>query len=284
VDQLRAAGGAAGVKISVIVPNFNDVRIRRSIASVRKQSHQNFELLVIDGGSTNPELLEFYKHSGADKLLIEKDGGIFDAINKGVKLASGDVIYLMGSDDELSDEKVFADVVGAFEKTSGLDGVCLGCEFVNSSGSIIRSWYPSRVTAARIKRGILPPHFSLFLKRELYTLVGEMKFREFHNVACDVIWLLDLALLKSDLRIDVLKNHHLRMEYGGASTGSMSAVANQFRVVWGYARKNARHLSFWYLYSPVRTLSKVFQFRIVTILLGLGRPAAAGEPGSSRLA
>jgi glycosyltransferase involved in cell wall biosynthesis len=272
------------VKISVIVPNFNDLRIRRAIASIKKQSHPNYELLVIDGGSTNPALLEFYKESDADKVVVEKDGGIFDAINKGVKLSSGDLIYLMGSDDELSDERVFADVVSAFNKSSVLDGVCLGCEFVNASGSVIRSWYPRKVTAARIKRGILPPHFSLFLKRELYSLVGEMKFREFHNVACDVIWLLDLALLKSDLRIEVLKNHHLRMEYGGASTGSMSAVANQFRVVWGYARKNARHLRFWYLYSPVRTFSKVFQFRIVSILRGLGRPSTARHSGSSRLA
>lgn len=272
------------MKVSVIIPNFNDLRIRRAIESVRKQSHENYELLVIDGGSSNPELLSFYRQAGADKIVIEKDGGIFDAINKGVKLATGELIYLMGSDDELSDGKVFADVVSAFKGSSPLDGVCLGCEFVNASGRIIRSWYPRKVTAARIKRGILPPHFSLFLRRELYSLVGEMKFREFHNVACDVIWLLDLALLKRDLRIEVLKKHHLRMEYGGASTGSVSAVASQFRVVWGYARQNAQHLSFWYLYSPVRTGSKLFQFRIMSILRSLGRANGARRTGSSRLA
>jgi len=272
------------VKISVIVPNFNDLRISRAIESVTKQSYKDYELLVIDGGSTDPTLLDFYRKSAADILVVEKDGGIFDAINKGVKLSSGDLVYLMGADDELSDERVFADVVASFRSNSELDGVCLGCEFVDASGRVIRSWYPRKVTAARIKRGILPPHFSLFLKRELYSLVGEMKFREYRNVACDVIWLLDLALLKSDLRIDVLKDHHLRMEYGGASTGSMSAVANQFRVVWGYARKNAGHLRFWYLYSPVRTFSKVFQFRFLSILRGLGRAPTARHPGGSRLA
>ena len=257
------------MKISVVIPNFNDLRIRRAIDSVKRQSHSNYELLVIDGGSKNPELLAYYRECGADRLVIEKDGGIFDAINKGVRLASGDVIYLMGSDDELSDAGVFADVVGTLQRDRGLDGVCVGCEFVDSTGRVIRSWYPSRVTAKRIKRGILPPHFSLFLKKELYSLVGEMKFREYKNVACDVIWLLDLALLKSDLRIEVLNNHCLRMEYGGASTGSFGAVARQFRVVWGYARKNARHLNQWWLYSPVRTFSKVFQFRFMEILRGI---------------
>lgn len=256
------------MKISVVIPNFNDLRIKRAIDSVKRQSHRDFELLVIDGGSKQPELLEYYKTCGADRVVIEKDGGIFDAINKGVRLASGDVIYLMGSDDELSDAGVFADVVGNLKGDGRLDGICVGCEFVDSTGRVIRSWYPSRVSAARIKRGILPPHFSLFLRKELYDLVGEMKFREYNNVACDVIWLLDLALLKSDLRIKVLNTHCLRMEYGGASTGSLSAVARQFRVVWGYAKKNARYLNQWWLYSPVRTFSKVFQFRFMEILRG----------------
>lgn len=256
------------MKISVVIPNFNDLRIKRAIDSVKSQSHRDYELLVIDGGSTRPELLDYYRECGADRIVIERDGGIFDAINKGVRLASGDVIYLMGSDDELSDPGVFRDVVRTLESDRGLDGVCIGCEFVDSSGRMIRSWYPTRVSAGRIKRGILPPHFSLFLRRELYALVGEMKFREYNNVACDVIWLLDLALLKSDLRIEVLSNHCLRMEYGGASTGSLGAVARQFRVVWGYAKKNARYLNQWWLYSPVRTFSKVFQFRFMEILRG----------------
>ena len=268
--------------ISVVIPNFNDLRVRRAIASVQRQSSKNYELLVIDGGSTNAELLEYYRGSGANRVVIEKDGGIFDAINKGVRLASGDVIYLMGADDELSDASVFEDVLRAFRDDPGLDGVCLGCEFVESSGRVIRSWYPSKVTARRIKRGILPPHFSLFLKKELYSLVGEMKFREYNNVACDVIWLLDLALLKSDLRIKVMTNHHLRMEYGGASTGSLSAVARQFKVVWKYARKNARQLEQWYLYSPVRTFSKVFQFRIFEILRGMVRVPEGRQASGSR--
>jgi glycosyltransferase involved in cell wall biosynthesis len=272
------------VKISVIIPNFNDVRIRRAIASVQGQSVSNYELLVIDGGSTNCELLDYYRSSSVDKVVIEKDGGIFDAINKGVRLATGEVIYLMGSDDELSDESVFADVIRAFEDDPALDGVCLGCEFVEASGRVIRSWYPSKVTAARIKRGILPPHFSLFLKSDLYSLVGEMRFREYNNVACDVIWLLDLALLKSDLRIKVMPNHHLRMEYGGASTGSLSAVARQFKVVWNYARKNSRQLEQWYLYSPVRTFSKVFQFKMFAVLRGLVRTPERRPASGTRAA
>ena len=249
------------MKISVVVPNYNDLRITRAVKSVRSQTYRDRELLIVDGGSTKAELVAFYETCGTDRVIRERDGGIFDALNKGVTLASGDVIYLMGADDELSDAGVFADVAAAFRTDPSLDGVCVGCEFVSRSGRVIRTWYPARVSVARMKWGLLPPHFSLFLKKELYALVGAFQYKEYRNIACDVLWLMDLAILKPDLRIAVMPQHHLRMEYGGASTGSLSAIWNQFRVVHRYARLQSRHLTFWFLYSPVRTLSKVFQFR-----------------------
>lgn len=249
------------MKVSVVIPNFNDARIERAVRSVETQTLPAHEILIMDGGSTNPAVLEYYRRCGAN-VVSERDAGIFDALNKGVSRASGDVVYLMGADDELSDPDVFAGVAAEFAREPSLDGVSIGCEFVVASGRVIRTWYPRAVTAPRMRRGLLPPHFSLFLRREIYDLVGPFKHREWGNVACDILWLLDLAILKPDLRITVRPRHHLRMEYGGQSTGSLSAVLNQFIVVHRYARANARQLRQWYLYSPVRTLSKLVQFRM----------------------
>ncbi|HSK19874.1 MAG TPA: glycosyltransferase [Longimicrobiales bacterium] len=249
------------MKITVVIPNFNDIRIERALRSVEAQTLAPHEILIVDGGSTNAEVLEFYRRCRAD-VVSEKDGGIFDALNKGVRRSSGDVVYLMGADDELSDSRVFEGVAAQFAHQPSLDGVSIGCEFVIASGHVIRKWYPRTVTAARMRRGLLPPHFSLFLRREIYDLVGPFKYREWGNVACDILWLMDLAIMKPDLRIAMTSEHHLRMEYGGASTGSFSAVMNQFVVVHRYAKANARHLRQWYLYSPVRTLSKLLQFRM----------------------
>jgi glycosyltransferase len=251
------------MKLSVIIPNFNDLRIRRAVESVRRQSHQPHELIIVDGGSNNAELLAYYDSCGTDLLISEKDQGIFDALNKGVRRATGDVLFLMGSDDELSGDGAFVDVASALDRDASLDGVCIGCEFVNGAGEVIRSWHPRRVTAKWMKRGILPPHFSLFLRKSLYDIVGEFSFREFNNVASDSLWLLDLAIKRPDLRIEVLPHHHLRMEYGGASTQSLARVMQQFRIVHEYARRNARHLSLWFLVSPLKTLSKVGQLRIL---------------------
>jgi len=249
------------MKISVIIPNFNDLRIKRAIDSVKQQTYKNIELIVVDGNSSNEDLLTYYKECSADKVVIEKDNGIFDALNKGLKLATGEIIYLLGSDDKLSGPGVVQDVVDKFSRQSGIDGVCIGCEFINVEGKVIRTWYPISVSSTRIKWGIFPPHFSLFLKRNLYDLVGEFKYKEFNNIACDTVWLLDLAVKKADLNIPVLNRHHLKMEYGGASTGSAGAVSRQFKVVANYAKRNATNLPVWFLLSPIRTFSKVFQFK-----------------------
>lgn len=250
------------MKLSVIIPNFNDLRIKRAVDSVRRQTGAEYELLIIDGGSPNDAIRAYYRQCGADRVIIEKDQGIFDALNKGVRIAQGDVIFLMGADDELSDDRVFADVARRMSATPQLDGVCIGCEYVNARGEVIRSWNPTRVSAHRIKLGIMPPHMSLFLRRELYDRVGGFKHQEFGNVACDSLWLIDLAIAKPDLNIAVDRSHHLRMEYGGASTRSLRAVYNQFRVVHRYARTQARHLPFWYFYSALKTLSKVPQLKL----------------------
>jgi glycosyltransferase involved in cell wall biosynthesis len=250
------------MKISVVIPNFNDVRIKRTLDSLYAQTYKNFEIVVIDGGSSNLELHEIYKNNKIDQLYIEKDEGIFDALNKGVAKANGDIIYLMGSDDYLSDPLVFEDVIDQFNKKQSLNGVCIGCEFVNSRSKVIRSWKPKNITSAKIKFGIFPPHFSLFLKKDIYKKVGEFQYKEYKNVACDIFWLLDMSILIPDIAIEVIDNHHLFMEYGGSSTGSYKAVVKQFKLVHKYSRLKSTHLPVWFLLSPIRTFSKITQFKI----------------------
>jgi len=248
--------------ISVIIPNFNDLRIIRTLSSILNQTYKEFEIIVVDGGSTNSELLKTYKKFPITHLIHEKDKGIFDALNKGIKLAKSEIVYLLGSDDYLPSCSVFELIISDFNKSPRLDGVCIGCEFIDSNGNVIRKWYPNSISAKKFKIGIFPPHFSLFLKRELYDLVGKFKYLEHKNIACDIIWLLDLAILKPDLFIHVEKRQKVFMEYGGASTGSFSAVLKQFVTVHSYAKQCSSKLPCWFLLSITRTFSKVFQFTV----------------------
>lgn len=247
--------------ISVIIPNYNDVRIERTLNSIFSQSYSKFETIVIDGGSTNQGVLKIYKQFNIDKLIIEKDEGIFDALNKGVSLASGDLIYLLGSDDYLPLTNTFQDVIATFENKS-IDGVCIGCEFVNSNGKLIRSWYPKSINSSKIGIGIFPPHFSLFLKKNIYSNIGKFQYKEFNNVACDIFWLMDLAIKIPDFKIESNLKNYLVMEYGGASTGSFNAIFKQFILVFKYSFRNSKHFPFWFILSPIRTFSKLFQFKL----------------------
>jgi glycosyltransferase involved in cell wall biosynthesis len=249
------------MNISVVVPNYNDLRIARALQTVRMQSYTDLEVIVVHGGPMSEEFNRIYETFKVDKLIIEKDKGIFDALNKGVQSATGDTIYLMGSDDYLSDSVVFKDAVKLFDQNPDINGVCMGCVFVKSSDTVIRKWYPRKVSSMRIKCGIFPPHFSLMLKRELYEEIGLFKYVETANVATDIIWLMDLAVQKPDFQILTMNQHHLKMEYGGASTGSWRAVWNQFKVVHKYAVSCRSHLPLWFFFSLIRTGSKLFQLR-----------------------
>lgn len=247
--------------ISVIIPNYNDLRVKRALESIYSQTYKNIEVIVVDALSNKEGIDAIYNSYPINKLIREKDEGIFDALNKGVKAASGDLIYLLGSDDFLPFNDTLEIAIAKFDKNAGLDGVCLGCEFINAEGKVIRTWYPSKINSTRIKNGLFPPHFSLLLKKELYALVGEFKYKKYRNVACDILWLLDLAIKKRDLHILTIPDRFLVMEYGGASTGSLKAVWNQFKVVHSYTRETG--IATWPWMSLVRTASKLFQFQLI---------------------
>ena len=247
--------------LSIVIPNFNDVRIERTLNSIYSQNEKRFEVIVVDACSKK-SVQDIYGKFPINKLIVENDQGIFDALNKGINHATGEVIYLMGSDDYLPNNDTLFDVIKQFEQNILLDGVCIGCEFINNKGKIIRKWYPNSVSSQKIKLGIFPPHFSLFIKKDIYNKVGLFQYKEFKNVACVIFWLLDLAVIYPKINIHVLKQHYLIMEYGGSSTGSYKAVIKQFILVFKYSWRKSKDLPLWFLLSPIRTFSKLFQFKL----------------------
>lgn len=249
------------MKISIVIPNYNDKRIFRALNSIKNQTFRNFEIIVIHGGPKNKDFDNIYSNYSIDKLIYEKDNGIFDALNKGLSITSGDIIYLMGSDDYLSDNFVFQSVISQFKLHNDLNGVCIGCIFVDKKNKTIRNWQTKRITSSKIKLGIIPPHFSLFLRADCYNEVGLFKHNEFGNIATDSVWLIDFAIIYPNLKIISLNSHNLFMEYGGSSTKSLKVIINQFLVVFKYCWRIRHDLKYWYLVSLIKSLSKIFQFK-----------------------
>jgi glycosyltransferase len=245
---------------SVVIPNYNDVRIYRTLESIANQKHKNIEVIIVDGNSTNKDVdivYDKYK-SIIDILIKEPDKGIFDALNKGIKASSGKYILLMGADDKLSDAGIFSDVFNLIQSNENLTGVCIECHFTNSHGKVVRKWVPSKITKNRIKWGLLPPHFSLFLNKDVYSKLGLFDISE-GNIGLDSKWLLKLWKI-DNLNIPILKGHSVLMELGGTSTGSIRNILIAYKKIALEARK--LKYKNWFILPLIKILSKTPQFLI----------------------
>ncbi len=246
--------------ISVVIPNFNDPRIERTLKSITNQTVLDYEIIVVEGCTKNTKTEPVYQqfNSKINHLIHEPDKGIFDALNKGIVKASGELIFLIGSDDVLSDSECFSSALKLYRENPNADGICLGCRFVNSDNKIVRKWELSKISSKKIKWGLMPPHFSLFLNKQLYDDIGLFDFSDTY-IASDTEWLLRLAS-KKNIQIPIVNNHFVDMEYGGASTGSFKYIFKAFLVTLRAARRH--NIKQWMFTPVVKVSSKIFQFRI----------------------
>lgn len=247
--------------ITVIIPNYNDNRISKAISSILA-SDAEIEVIIVDGKSSNQDLLDYYDSIEDARVVRLKynDKGIFDAINHGVENSSGSIIYLQGSDDFISHPEIFQDVLKVIGSDERLHGYCMGCKFVDQHGKVKRRWFPKAVTSRSIKAGILPPHFSLFLRRKIYDVVGPFEAEARDDLALDSLWLVKMGVLFKDLNIYVDDKRWLNMGLGGLSTGSYRRIIDQNIKLYRMLHRASWRPAGWQLIPIVKVFSKVFQF------------------------
>jgi glycosyltransferase involved in cell wall biosynthesis len=163
----------SGMKISIITPTFNSQKyLEDTIRSVIRQTYSNIEYIIIDGGSTDrtPEIVEKY----ADKIcrfVSEPDQGIYDAFNKGIGLATGDVIYFLNSDDYLAADNIIEAVAEVFLSNSQL-AIVYGNVLVVDKQHGYEYVAGKMTTLEDLKQGRMCPHQGVFTRRELFTCFG----------------------------------------------------------------------------------------------------------------
>jgi glycosyltransferase involved in cell wall biosynthesis len=163
------------MKISIITAVRNAERtIARTVESIRTQKDVEIEHIVIDGASSDNtlEILKQYE-ARISVLVSEPDMGIYDAINKGIKLATGDVIGILNSDDYYSSENVLFTVVGAFEKNP-IDAIYGDLEYFheNNIDRVVRTYNSGNFKAENLYVGLMPAHPTLFLRKQVYEKYG----------------------------------------------------------------------------------------------------------------
>ncbi|MFC1623819.1 glycosyltransferase family 2 protein [Candidatus Omnitrophota bacterium] len=214
--------GKKNPKVSIITVCLNSEKyLEEAIKSVCEQTYPDIEYLVIDGGSTDRSVEIFDKYENRiDKLVIEKDGGIYEAMNKGIRLVSGEIIYFLNSDDRLFDKMVVEMVVAAFMDNSDADfiyGNIAVMDPVRRTSYIETS--PRKITKRHfINRSI--GHPASFFRSRCFQKAGY--FDQNYKIAADYEWYLRAVFAKG-LKAVYINDNMSVFRLGGMSTGKEHA-------------------------------------------------------------
>lgn len=206
-------------KISIITTCLNRTEtIKEAVCSVMRQTYSDIEHIIIDGGSTDDTLTQI-ESCGSDRIAVlvsEKDKGAYEALNKGVRRATGDIIGWLHSDDFFYDQHVLEDIVRVFE-TTGCDMLYGNGLFVSPQNYrwVIRDWVSGPFSNSKMRNGWLPLHTTVFVRKEVFERYGY--YREDYQISSDTDWLLR-CMFRTDLKKEYFNRYIVVMRYGGLST------------------------------------------------------------------
>lgn len=245
------------LKISVITACFNSqATIGEAIATLKHQSWPEVEHVVIDGASKDGTVAVAQRTLGNEDVLVsEPDRGIYDALNKGIERASGEVVGFLHSDDLYAHDEVLAKVAACFNDP--MVGAVYGdLQYVDSEDTerVIRHWVAGTFSQSKLKRGWMPPHPTFFMRRELYQDLGgfDLGFR----IAGDYDALLRY-LASEKVKATYLPEVLVKMRVGGASNGSLKQILRKSREDVAAMRNNGINPL---VALPYKNLSKLPQF------------------------
>lgn len=223
------------MKVSLITVVYNGEKyLDQCIESIVNQSYSNLEYLVIDGGSTDSTLsiIEKYKAS-ITYFISEKDKGMYDALNKGIRMATGEIIGILNADDMLASKDVIQNIVRQF-KSSHAEGVYGNLNYINPnhSNGIVRKWISKPFKKKDIELGWMPAHPTLYLKKELFERFGYYSLN--FGTAADYELMLRF-LYKYEIKTSFLNELIVNMRIGGMSNASYKqryhAMINDYKAI-----------------------------------------------------
>ena len=220
-ETCGAQGSSSGAElVSIITVCYNSAAtIRTTINSVLSQTYPDIEYIIIDGGSTDSTLEIIREYGGRiSRLVSESDRGIYDAMNKGVRLANGGIVGLLNADDFYIDNDVIKDLMCTLREAAS-DCVFADVEYVDKEdiNKVVRYYDSSYWDVSKFRYGWIPAHPAFFIRRHWYLKCG---FYSLHyQIAADFEWLVRV-LHAGKASYSYLQRPVVRMRLGGVSTSS----------------------------------------------------------------
>src|SRR5574340_992946 len=232
---------AIPMKISIVTVALNAAEtIEDTLRSVASQTHPDVEHVIIDGVSRDATLDIVRRYPHVAKVVSERDHGLYDAMNKGLDLATGDVLGDLNADDVYGDERVLERVAAAFADPE-LEA-CWGDMALMSHdlSRLIRYWRSSPYAPGKFARGWVPPHPTFFCRRDVYQRYGEFDLS--YTVAADFELLLRL-IEKHRIKTTYIPALITRFRMGGVSNRSLRNILRGNREILRALRTNGVRIS-----------------------------------------
>lgn len=250
------------MKISIITTSYNSVHtLRDTMDSVLRQSYADYEYIVVDGASKDGtvDLIREYEPLFGDRLrwVSEPDRGIYDAMNKGIAMSTGDVVGLLNSDDFYTSDDILATVAHSFSSSDAPDAIYGDVHYVDENDITrpVRYYSSRKFTRKRMLMGYMPAHPSFYVRKECYEKYGA--FDTSYRVAADFDNLLRLIYV-NEISTRYIAKDFVTMRMGGASSSGLSSyrriISDHFRAYRTNGVKPRYILYFW------RYVKKLFEF------------------------
>ena len=207
------------MKASIITISYNSaLTIEETLNSVKNQSYKNIEHIIIDGKSSDSTLEICSNYPHLTKIISEKDSGVYDAFNKGLKNASGNIIGFLNSDDVFFDNNSLENIVKGFDKN--IDAIYGNLKFYNKKGKIVRSWRSKPFEKGLFKKAWMPAHPTFYCKKHFYNKYGN--YNESFKIAGDFELMLRFIECHN-IKTKFLDQDLIKMKSGGISNSGLTS-------------------------------------------------------------
>ena len=257
----RGAESVPGLKVSIITVTHNSEKfLEDCIRSVQMQNYPHIEHIIVDGKSQDGTvgIIRTFE-AGIAKWVSESDKGMYDAINKGMQMATGDIIGILNSDDVLDNDHVILQIVNEFVANKA-DAVFGDLEYVaqDDLNKVLRIWKGQPYSRERFKVGWMPAHPTFYIKRSMVEKYGGY---ETHYFSAADYEFMARYLFHHRVSASYLPSLIVRMRVGGASNKNLKQRLRANRRDYLAMKRNK--IPFAFVVSILKPLIKLHQFRVV---------------------
>jgi glycosyltransferase involved in cell wall biosynthesis len=246
------------MKVSIITVALNaSETIEATIHSVLDQDYKDIEYIVVDGGSTDGtlDIINSYGNKIA-RVISEPDNGIYEAMNKGIKLSTGDIIATLNSDDVYTEHTVVSRIV-EFMKSNSLDAAYGDLVYIdkNSDDHITRFWRAGKYKKGAFSYGWILPHPTFFCRKEVFERFGY--FNDKLQVAADFELMLRF-IEKHNIQVGYLPKVIVKMRKGGKANVVRGIIRGNLEIISSFRQNDVRISPWFFFYRPITKILQLF--------------------------